>query len=265
MTIPTTKPTILIITGAFHVPEGYAKLTAALEEAGYEVHVPRLPSNNGKRPPNADLADDTALIRSYASSLIRAGRHVLVIAHSYGGQVCSNSLCGLSVDARAARGLKGGVSQLIYMTAGAMVEGKSMITWVEKFGHMDLMPVVFSFADNEDGSGIIRDARLAFVGSYPDEMEAEVDEYVKTLVYYNGKSMHDKIDHASWREIPVAYILTKNDVVLPLDYQKAWVEEMESAGRHVQTFELDTAHAPHLTATEDVVGIVNKVALQQRD
>lgn len=261
-TTTTTKPTILIITGAFHVPEGYHKLTTALEAAGYEVHVPRLPSNNGKRPPNADLADDTALIRSYASSLVRAGRHVLVIAHSYGGQVCSNSLYGLGLEARSKEGLKGGVSQLIYMTAGAMVEGKSMMTWVEKFGHMDLMPIVFSFADNEDGSGIIRDAKLAFVGPYPEEMEAEVNEYVKTLVYFNGKSMHDTIDHAAWREIPVAYIHTKNDMSLPLDYQKAWVEEMRSAGRDVQTFELDTAHAPQLTAVGDVVDIVNKLVLQ---
>lgn len=259
----TEKPTILIITGAFHVPEGYGKLTTALEEAGYEVHVPRLPSNNGTRPPNADLADDTALIRSYASSLVRAGRHVLVIAHSYGGQVCSNSLYGLGLEARSKQGLKGGVSQLIYMTAGAMVEGKSMITWVEKFGNMDLMPIVFSFADNEDGSGIIRDAKLAFVGPYPEEMEAEVNEYVETLVYFNGKSMHDPIDHAAWREIPVAYIYTKNDMSLPLDYQKAYVEEMKSAGRDVQTFELDTAHAPQLTAVGDVVDIVNKLVLQQ--
>lgn len=264
LTMSTTdKPTILIITGAFHVPEGYGKLSSALETAGYEVHVPRLPSNNGKRPPNADLADDTALIRSYASSLIRAGRHVLVIAHSYGGQVCSNSLYGLGLEARSAQGLKGGISQLIYLTAGAMVEGKSMMTWVEKFGHLDLMPVAFSFADNEDGSGIIRDARLAFVGAYPEEMEAEVDEYVKTLVYFNGKSMHDTIDHAAWREVPVAYIFTKNDMTLPLDYQKAWVEELKSAGREVQTFELDTAHAPQLTAVQDVVDIVNKLVLQQ--
>lgn len=248
------------------MPKGYARLATALEAAGYEVHVPRLPSNNGKRPPNADLADDTALIRGYVSSLIGAGRHALVIAHSYGGQVCSNSLYGLGLEARSAQGLKGGVSQLIYMTASAMVEGKSMMTSVEKFGHMDLMPVVFSFSDNDDGSGIVRDARLAFVGPYPDDMEAEVDEYVKTLVYFNGKSMHDTVDHAAWREIPVAYILTKNEMSLPLDYQKAWVAEMESAGRKVQTFELDTPHAPHaphLTATEDVVDIVNKVVLQQ--
>lgn len=259
----TDKPTILLITGAFHVPEGYGKLTSALEAAGFEVHCPRLLSNNGKRPPNADLADDTALIRSYASSLIRAGRHVLVIAHSYGGQVCSNSLYGLGLEARSDQGLKGGVSQLVYMAAGAMVEGKSMMTWVEQHGHLDLMPVAFSFADNEDGSGIVRDARLALVGAYPEEMEAEVDAYLKTLVYFNGKSMHLPIDRAAWREIPVAYIFTKNDMCLPLDYQKAYVEELKGAGCGVQTFELDTAHAPQLTAVEDVVAIVNKLVLPQ--
>lgn len=59
------KPTLVIIGGAFHTPASYGKLTSALEASGYEVHVPRLPTCNEARPPNADLMDDTALIRSY--------------------------------------------------------------------------------------------------------------------------------------------------------------------------------------------------------
>lgn len=39
-----TKPVIVIVHGAWHVPASYDKLTKGLEAAGYEVHVPRLPS-----------------------------------------------------------------------------------------------------------------------------------------------------------------------------------------------------------------------------
>lgn len=119
------KPTILIVHGGWHVPESYEKLTSALESAGYEVHVPRLPSTNDVRPPNADLSTDTVLVRSYAESLVRAGRTVVAIAHSYGGQVTSNSLYGLGIETRSAKGLKGGVSHLIYMTGYAVPEGIS--------------------------------------------------------------------------------------------------------------------------------------------
>jgi dienelactone hydrolase len=57
------KPTIVLISGAWHVSSTYPKLTDALKVAGYEVHAPQLPSVNGARPPNADLTTDTALIR----------------------------------------------------------------------------------------------------------------------------------------------------------------------------------------------------------
>lgn len=40
----STKPVIVIISGGWHVPASYAKLTKALEAAGFEVHVPLLPS-----------------------------------------------------------------------------------------------------------------------------------------------------------------------------------------------------------------------------
>lgn len=119
------KQCILIVHRGWHIPESYAKLTSALESAGYEVHVPRLVSANEARPPNADLSTYTALVRSYAESLIRAGRTVVAIAHSDGGQVASNSLYGLGTEERSAKGQKGGISHLIYMTEYAVLEGVS--------------------------------------------------------------------------------------------------------------------------------------------
>ncbi len=79
------KPTIVFIHGGWHIPNTYSKFTSSLRSAGYEVHLPRLPSMNETRPPNADLADDTALIRGYVESLVDAGRTVIAIMHSYDG------------------------------------------------------------------------------------------------------------------------------------------------------------------------------------
>lgn len=71
-------------------------------------------------PPNADQSSDTTLIRSYVESLVRAGRTVIAIGHSYGGQVYSNALHGLGVEARSSKGLRGGVSNLIYLVGYAL-------------------------------------------------------------------------------------------------------------------------------------------------
>lgn len=88
----TTKPTRLIVHGGWHLPGSYDKLTSALRDAGFEVHIPRHLSMNQSRPPNADLASDSDLIRSYATSLVEAGRTIAVLMHSYGGQVGTNAL-----------------------------------------------------------------------------------------------------------------------------------------------------------------------------
>ncbi|ROW10958.1 hypothetical protein VMCG_00853 [Cytospora schulzeri] len=249
-----TKPTILIVHGGWQTPEGYEKLISALESAGYEVHVPRLPSANLVRPPNADLSTDTALIRSYAESLIRAGRTVAVIAHSYGGQVASNALYGLGTEARDAKGLKGGISHLIYLTGYAVTEGRSMMDTVKENGNMDLVPLAFDFAD--DDTCVHRNPKALLVG--PGD-EAEVEAYVNTMIRWNGKCMYQPSEHAAWREIPTAYIYTTADMTVPIHYQRNFVEVLEKAGRKVQTFELETGHCPNFTDPHGVVNAVNKV------
>ncbi|KAK7710330.1 hypothetical protein SLS64_005915 [Diaporthe eres] len=254
----TTRPTIIIVHGGWHTPASYEKLTSALEASGYEVHCPRLLSVNGARPPNAGLSDDTALVRSYVESLVQAGRSVVAIAHSYGGQVITNALnalCGLGVDARAAKGLKGGVSHLIYMAAFAIPEGVAMMDKVQEFGNMDLVPLAFDFAD--DGTCVSRDPKTLLVG--PGPSDAEVEAYLKTLVRWHGNVMYRASEHAAWREIPVAYIKASADMTVPVHYQQHFIDEMEKAGRKVQVFELDTGHCPNLTATDGVVDAVNKV------
>jgi hypothetical protein len=65
------KPAILLITGAWHVPEHYAPLIALLRSYGYTVHCPLLPSNSQLQPP-ANLDDDILLVgqSSYHSPLL---------------------------------------------------------------------------------------------------------------------------------------------------------------------------------------------------
>ncbi|KUI62724.1 hypothetical protein VP1G_09841 [Cytospora mali] len=222
-----TKPTVLIVHGGWHVPESYEKLTAILESAGYE------------------------LCRKSDS-----GRTYWVLAHSYGGQVASNALYGLGVEARSAKGLKGGVSHLIYMTGYAGPEGVAMMDKVKEFGNMDLVPLAFDFAD--DDTCVSRDPKNLIVG--PGD-EAEVEAYLKTFVRWNGKCMYQPTEHAAWRKIPTAYIYTKADMTVPIHYQRQFVEDIEKAGRKVQTFEVETGHCPNFSAPQAVVDAVNKVVL----
>lgn len=187
---------------------------------------------------------------------MQAGREVVAILHSYGGQVGSDALIGLGKAIREREGLSGGVTHLIYMAAFAVAEGVGMMDKVREFGHMNLVPIAFDFA--EDDTCLNNDPRNLLVGP-SDLAEEEVDKYLATLVRWNGKAMYLPIRHAAWRDIPVAYIHCTADMTVPLDYQKSFVADMEKAGRPVRIFELATGHSPNLTATAGVVDAINQV------
>lgn len=248
----TAKPTLILIHGGWHIPKSYSKLTDALESAGYDIYVPALPSMNGARPPTANLATDTEYIRSYVESFLNDGKIVVVLMHSYGGQVGSNALYGLGFQDRAMKSLPGGVARLIYITAFAMPEGKSMMDKVQEFGHMDLIPLAFDFAD--DDTCVNRDPKMLLIGPGVENEEAEA--YVSTLVRWNGKTMYEPLSHCAWKEIPVTYIYTTQDMTVPFDYQKSMVQNLQSVGREVQTIELETGHCPNLTMTKEVVDAI---------
>ncbi|KAJ5280299.1 alpha/beta-hydrolase [Penicillium angulare] len=74
--------------------------------------------------------------------------------HSYGGQVGTKALFGMGTKDRRAQGQPGGVSQLVYISAAASVEGEAMVDQVKRFGNMDLMPLAFDYT--EDGTCLDR-------------------------------------------------------------------------------------------------------------
>lgn len=256
------KPTLLFAHGAWHFPESYAKFTTALRDAGLEVHVPQLLSMNQSRPPNADLYSDSDLIRSYATSLIEAGRSVAVLMHSYGGQAGTNALYGLSKKSRAANDQPGGggVTHLIYMAGFASMPGKSMIDKVDEFGHMFRMPVAFDFA--EDQSCLPNYPREGLIGEqYAEKLDpTELETFKASIGRFNGKAMYQGIkDEPAWRDdVKLCYIYTSGDITVPVDYQKNMVENIEKElnGKTFETVELDAGHSPSLTATKEVVDAI---------
>lgn len=240
----SSKPAIVLVHGGWHAPSSYSKLVALLRSSGLEVHVPRLPSMNEARPPNADLATDTQLLRSHVERLADAGRSVFAVMYSYGGQVGNNALAGgLGLASRARRGLPGGVAHLLYMCAFALPEGGSMVGKLKEFGHGALLPLAFDF-DAKDNSVVCRDPRMSLIGDGAGADESEVQACRASLVRWNGTCMEQAISQCAWLEVPVTYIYTSADMLVPLDYQKSMVEAMMKEGWEVATVELIQDTAP---------------------
>ncbi|KAJ6032644.1 hypothetical protein N7540_003376 [Penicillium herquei] len=169
---------------------------------------------SGARPLNADLFTDSDAIRQLMTELSGAGRYLVILMNSYGGQVGTNAL-----------GLSGGVINLIYFGAQALVEDQS--------GTID-------FA--EDGSCVHQDPKNMLIGPDRGIPEEELESYVASLGRWNGKVLAQPLQHCAWREIP-----------------KAMVEEIKAAGKEIQTFDLESGHCPTTTKPEELATIIEQI------
>lgn len=254
------RPTIVLVHGGWHTPPLYDKFVTRLRNAGYEVHVPSLVTMNGSRPPNADLYTDSALIRSYVESLAEAGRKIVVLMHSYGGQVGTNALAGLGLETRQKeKGVNaGGITRLVYITAFALDEGEGMMDMVTKMGNADLIPLAFDF--HEDGTAVSRDAKMLLVGPPgPGVSEEDVDREVARFERWNGSAMYQPLQSAAWRDIPASYVCCKNDMTVPITYQQVFIDKLRGWGKDVPVFELETGHCPQITMPDQLAEVVLEV------
>jgi pimeloyl-ACP methyl ester carboxylesterase len=121
-----SKPTILIVHGAWHHPAYLQSLIKALQEREYDVSCPHLPTCNNAVPPNKTLGDDVRLIRDTAIELADEGKEIVALMHSYGGIVGTDALAEVSFQIRSKSGLKGGVRRLLYMCAFVPQGGQSL-------------------------------------------------------------------------------------------------------------------------------------------
>jgi pimeloyl-ACP methyl ester carboxylesterase len=209
------------------------------------------------RPPNSDLYTDSDHIRSYVESLADAGHRLVVLMHSYGGQVGTNALAGLDTNTRKESDLPGGVVRLVYMCAHALAEGTSMFGLAKAAGREQFLLDAFIIAD--DGTVEYREVRERMIG--PGLSEEELESYVARLRPWNGQGVYQEIQAVAWMDIPVSYILTLQDRLMPLAYQNAMVAGIRAAGR--ETFELETGHCAHATMTGKVVEILHTVASRE--
>ena len=78
-----SKPTVVLVHGAYASPEGWSKVADALHKDGYQTETPALDMTS--------VAGDVAIVRSTLDSI--AGDKILV-GHSYGGFVITNAASG---------------------------------------------------------------------------------------------------------------------------------------------------------------------------
>lgn len=137
-----TKPTILLIPGAWFHRSTYDPFISHLQHLSFPTAYTTYPSLNPSHPTTADAANDTEFVLKEAllPLIENEGKDVVLVMHSYGGIPGSAAARGLSKVTRREEGKKGGVVGLIHISgfvlpAGASVadgQGGQLPAWVKQ-------------------------------------------------------------------------------------------------------------------------------------
>lgn len=113
-----SKPTIVLIPGACTEASCFDRLRSCLQDAGYESVAVSHPSAN-PTDPFAHTAETMALNvqEKYIQPLLDAGKRILVFGYSSGGSQTGTSGPSWVLSEREARGQKGGVIGIVYLSS----------------------------------------------------------------------------------------------------------------------------------------------------
>lgn len=250
------KPAIVLVHGAWHVPEHYSDFVQQLHQAGFEVFCPRLPTCDERKRLKADMFDDAGLVRSLVISLIDDSREVIMLLHSYGGAVGTEAVKGLSRSERTINGLHGGVIRLIYMCGFMLQVGESV-------GGASLPRPVPDPVELDAATGTTFLCESPVRLFYADVELERAKKMEALLVRQSGTAMTDAVTYPAWQHIPTTYLKTQDDQVLFPDWQECQIKAVRNAGVSLAVETFKSSHSPFLSMPEEMVAAVRRAVEQQ--
>lgn len=228
---------IVLAHGAWHTPWHYEPLTKGLEEKGYQVLSPQLPSVT---PQRAGLEGDAAVVRSEIEKLFASGKDAVILMHSYGGNVGNEASKDLQ---KPADGSKPGVVRLVYLCAFAVPVGKSVIS--HDNGRSDWIQPNF-----ETGWATSSRQKEVFYNDIQDQ--GLVDSFIEKLGPHDIAALAGNTTWEAYREIPAAYVLCEKDMAIKADFQA----EMAGEAGIAKVVKVDASHTPFVAKREETVNAV---------
>lgn len=128
-----SKPTILLVPGAYHTAESFHLIIPRLEALSYPLATVLLASL-GKHNPTSTYVDDVDAIHKVLLPILESGKQVVIVAHSWGAIPAAASVEGQSIEERSARGEKGGIKSLL-LIAGSVITKRGLSLAEENYGN----------------------------------------------------------------------------------------------------------------------------------
>ena len=233
----TTKPTIVLVHGAFADSSGWNTVAGRLLGDGYPV----IAFSNPLRGPIADAE----YLRQFLSTI---GGPIVLVGHSYGGAVITNAATG-----------NPNVKSLVYIAAYALAEGESLAQANSLGGgHTDLADhLVFR----------------PYPGAAPGDADAYIDPAWVPILFAQDlpksvtrvlaatqrpaavSSLFTPSGPPAWEDIPSWYLVARQDHTIPPEAERAMAERAGST-----TVEIDSSHVAMMSHPSAVVSLIKAAA-----
>lgn len=245
----SATPTLVLVPGSWHTPAVWDKVVGYLDAQHFKSVPASLPSCSSNS--SATFSDDIQAVRKAITSETEAGRDVVLVVWSYGGQVGNSAIKGLT---KADDGNSGRVLGVALIASGFPMTG---VGFLEATGGV---PPPFIGLDHEAGfANLLADPKELF---YHDLDATEADHWIQQLTKQSLKSLAEGGEHAysGWKDVPTWYLAAIEDRALPVELQRMFVQMAQEQGGDVTLREVQGGHAAMLSKSKECADFVIEAA-----
>ena len=223
-----SKPTIVLVHGAFADATGWQRVIPILQRDGYEVIA--------VQNPLASLAGDVETTKRVIDA--QKGPVVLV-GHSYGGAVITGAAAGSA-----------NVKALVYLAAFAPEAGEPVGAFGEKY------PVDLNSALQPDSAGFLYVDRARFRELFcADVSVAEARVAAATQKPIHNSAFGASVPEAAWKNIPSWYLVSQDDRAINPELERFYAKRMGA-----KTSEVKASHVAFISHPDVVARLIEQAA-----
>src|SRR5262245_5266665 len=225
-----SKPTIVLVHGAFADGSSWTKIIPILQADGYTVIAVQNPLTS--------LAEDVVTTKRVIDA--QKGP-VVVVGHSYGGAVITAAAAG-----------NANVKALVYVAAFAPEADEVLAAPGEKFA-----PPALSSALVPDAAGVLYVDRAKFRQVVcMDVPTADAQVAAATQKPVSGSVFAATVPGGAWKTIPSWYIVASDDKAINPELERFYAKRMGAT-----TTEIKSSHVPFLSHPREVTKVIEAAAI----
>jgi len=233
--IDSSKPTIVMVHGAWSDASPFAAVSNQLRDDGYRVVA--------FANPLRALGSDTAYLESFLET--RTSGPVILVGHSYGGAVIGGAAAA-DDDVKA----------LVYLNAFVPEEGENILELAAHAGPVDA-EALFDMAPFPGDHNVDLYLKAEpFAGGFTNGLtEKQNAEYFAAQRPITYAALSEPAGPQAWSDLPSWYVAGTEDHSIDIETQR-WMAERAGS----TLLEVDSSHLSMVAQPDAVTGVITKAA-----